>query len=594
MTILPAALSDWSEQLGILDPALAASFGSWLPILQRLVGPMPNEQRGLEGDPDGYSELSRRGSYERLVLSEWGVLDVAPDEFLRRASSSEHLFHSIARVQRTGGRRCVVLFDTGPLQLGAPRLAHLALLFVLSARARAASIRFVWGILQSPELGLQEALDRQGIQSFLGFRSAAALIPSHVDAWRSCLVSHRESRVAQTRAPVEADELWVVAERASIFGELPESRLVTVVDGDPGESRIVVTTTVSTERRRVALDLPRPDLAVRILAGPIQEQGGRGPFAPAIASGANLVFCLTGNRVLARLRNGHILAVDLPGPSGAKTVRCRTLPIPANHEVIAAGSRSGSLYAVAVHGDQYVLHAVKKKGAAFSQVLGIANSNDRPQASPVWLSPLGVGGSGNRLWFGDYRWRIYQVTWSSNRIEPIGPTHDRVLGWAAQGSQLISVRRTDEEITIVQESSPTTRPILFRTTAVGRSSEAFLFSRGDVRQTALALGDGGGSWRLRGAGSSNAFEPCVLPAGSQAFGLVTVAAAPWLVACGENRAELMLVGAFERKRICTFTGEVQHAAVHPNGQTIAASVDGQLWIVDREGRILVGPDTVFG
>lgn len=59
-----------------------------------------------------------------------------PDEFLRRAAAGEHGFLALASRRPPETRRCVALLGTGPDALGAPRLAHLALLVVLSARAQ--------------------------------------------------------------------------------------------------------------------------------------------------------------------------------------------------------------------------------------------------------------------------------------------------------------------------------------------------------------------------------------------------------------------------------------------------------------------------
>ncbi len=42
--------------------------------------------------PDGYDGIGRRGSYDRLLASEWLIHDELPDEFLRRVVSGEHAF----------------------------------------------------------------------------------------------------------------------------------------------------------------------------------------------------------------------------------------------------------------------------------------------------------------------------------------------------------------------------------------------------------------------------------------------------------------------------------------------------------------------
>ena len=50
---------------------------------------------------------------------------------------------------REANRLIIVLFDAGPLQLGAARLVHLALLILLARRAQEAGAELRWGILQN-------------------------------------------------------------------------------------------------------------------------------------------------------------------------------------------------------------------------------------------------------------------------------------------------------------------------------------------------------------------------------------------------------------------------------------------------------------
>ena len=48
--------------------------------LDLAVGPMASEEPLADGDPDGFLGLSRRGPYERLLLTEWLLSTEAPDE----------------------------------------------------------------------------------------------------------------------------------------------------------------------------------------------------------------------------------------------------------------------------------------------------------------------------------------------------------------------------------------------------------------------------------------------------------------------------------------------------------------------------------
>lgn len=140
MTSLPPALRRWGPELEGVVPDLAAALGPMLLRLDRLFGPMARVRPDPGGDPDGWDDLDRRGPYDRLLLSEWALLDVAPDEFVRRASEGEHRFHRVHRVAPLVRRRALAVFDVGPSQLGGPRVVQLAAAVVLARRARVAGL----------------------------------------------------------------------------------------------------------------------------------------------------------------------------------------------------------------------------------------------------------------------------------------------------------------------------------------------------------------------------------------------------------------------------------------------------------------------
>ena len=128
---LPAALSPWRAQLAILPRELAVSMGPLLQRLSVLVGSFPAHRQGDQGDPNGLDGISRRGRYERLMLSQWALAQEAPDEFVRRAAQQELQFLALARQRPDGRRRSVALFDAGPAQMGAPRIFQVAALVLL-------------------------------------------------------------------------------------------------------------------------------------------------------------------------------------------------------------------------------------------------------------------------------------------------------------------------------------------------------------------------------------------------------------------------------------------------------------------------------
>lgn len=131
---------------------------------------MREARDAYQGEPDGYDGISRRGHYERLLLSEWLLADLEPIEFLRRASEGEHNFHSLRKQDPVGGRASLLLFDVGPDQRGAPRLAHLAFAIAFQLRAQRAHAELLWGLLQHPGQ-LQRDFGREQIRTLLAKRT---------------------------------------------------------------------------------------------------------------------------------------------------------------------------------------------------------------------------------------------------------------------------------------------------------------------------------------------------------------------------------------------------------------------------------------
>src|ERR1041385_9065367 len=164
---LPPSLAPWAGYLQIFPGEVSLALG---PIIQRvsmLIGspqPLLNEK---EGEPDGFDGLNRRGTYERLLLSEWMLADELEDEFMRRAVMGEHLFLNRARSSPVGTRASLALFDAGPSQLGSPCIAHIAALIVLANRADTARSTFSWGVLQL-QIGRASCREREYISGVAG------------------------------------------------------------------------------------------------------------------------------------------------------------------------------------------------------------------------------------------------------------------------------------------------------------------------------------------------------------------------------------------------------------------------------------------
>jgi len=203
---LPTALAPWARELSALPLDLACVLGAWLPRLDQAIGPLRAVAGRPTDEPNGYDGLARRGTFERLLASEWAIGALHPLEFLRRAAEAEHAFLRVARATHVADRAVRVLFDAGPMQLGAPRLVHLAIGVVLARRARAARARFAWGTLQHEPKGFREDAHGIDLRALLDRRAASAATSSMMEEWRAR--RRREDR--DSSLDPDAGELWLV------------------------------------------------------------------------------------------------------------------------------------------------------------------------------------------------------------------------------------------------------------------------------------------------------------------------------------------------------------------------------------------------
>ncbi|OJT17123.1 hypothetical protein BO221_46185 [Archangium sp. Cb G35] len=343
MSELPEALRPWAAQLSLFPEDLALSLGAHVARLAAALGPMRarNEMEG--GEPQGYDGLTRRGSPERLLMSEWLMALEAPDEFVRRAAFGEQAFLRPAFRQPQGGRRTVALLDAGPDQLGAPRIAHMALLVALARRAESAGAAFAWGVLQSrPGKQPFSTVDAASLGQWLKAGSDAPPLPAQLTAWREAL--------ELGRAP---EDVWLVG--SARLARLPGAEGLSHVAVDevvaPGARQLsVAVRPASRPPRQVVLELPPPPQCVRLL---------RDPFATAVAapvldSRTSLVrsiqFSADGLRLLMTYANGGVAAQALPQSPRDTAPRPKRFMAPTGERVAALGwRRTGGLLVVTWH-----------------------------------------------------------------------------------------------------------------------------------------------------------------------------------------------------------------------------------------------------
>jgi len=257
---LPESLQPWRLWLDWFDPELIPAVGGLLSRVHPLLGPIREQDTAGQSEFEGLGDLRRRGNYEHLLATEWLLADELPDEFLRRVASGEHLFLAPARQAHRANRLTIALFDAGPRQLGAPRLAHLAMLILLARRAVQAGGELRWGLLQTPGklLPLESSAQLKKLLSGRCYQSPSA---ADIDEWQAAIA----------RLPSPPGECWLIgppglreqtrtlpAPRHAMLRRTPENA---VLELDLGNGKL-------------RLPLPDEKAAVRLLKGQFKSEAG--------------------------------------------------------------------------------------------------------------------------------------------------------------------------------------------------------------------------------------------------------------------------------------------------------------------------------
>ncbi len=390
--VLPVALRPWARELAVFPLELALALGPALRRLLVALGPL-READGGAGDPDGVADLSRHGTYERLVTGEWLLLDEAPDEFLRRAAMQEHLFLARAHRAPRAGRRSIGLFDAGPEQLGAPRLVHLAALVELCRRAHAAGARFSFGVLQAPGR-LHGIVDPDGVRALLEARTVQPPDASDLADWRAALSLGPEDELvligSHSLMRMNASITLTVREPLA-----PDSRALDLALRQPGR-----TTALS-------LELPPADAAVRLLRDPFGA-AVQPPTPDALARPLTaLLLSHTGRHLFGRIGT-DLLVVPVPGSPRERPGRIRRIRIPPGHDAHAIGWHKGHVRVLVSHESGWLLlghGSTTPRGfdRPVAEVVGMERASasavgvslhEPPSQTSCFLSPLLFTGSG--------------------------------------------------------------------------------------------------------------------------------------------------------------------------------------------------------
>lgn len=338
----PRALTPWVEYLNIFPRELSLALGTMVQRISLVVGSMRSRSLNHSGDIDGFDGIARRGSYEKLVASEWLLADELPDEFARRAVMGEHLFLELARREPSAARVSLAIFDAGPNQLGAPRIAHLATLIALARRAEAAGARFGWGIAQQFHKPIFPGVSTTEVMHLLEARDTREATEDDINSWRA--------KVAEWQ---ELDDMWVIGgARLTQFDAHKGLSRISVQDVfEPEANRLSLTVQgVSNAAKSLFLDLPEERACSRLLRDPFEEiapepKRVRQSTVPA----SNLVFASNGAYVFARSAKGGIISFQVPNSPRAKVGKPKIYApkfYNQNNKAVAAVGRLGKANAL--------------------------------------------------------------------------------------------------------------------------------------------------------------------------------------------------------------------------------------------------------
>lgn len=335
MTALPPALRPWAEALSLLDSGVQTGLASWLAPMRALFGPMAIPQSAQTGEPDGYDGITRRGHYDRLLLSEWAVALEVPEEFVRRAVMREHVFTRPAFRTPKGSTRSVALLDVGPMQLGAPRVAHLAALIVLDTRARDNGASFAFGALQYPDSKPRE-VHRASLSAWTE-RITWAPAPSDVEPWRERL------------AEEQTTDRWVIGPPSllEVATELGAHLLaVEEIQRDGGAALQLTAHRRGRSTTSACVTLPTAELCTKILRSPlgppVRVRSASQPVRQQLGS-----MSANGRRIFLHGTDGSISAHHVPNSSNEPEGKPkRVLPNPAADDTLLGADVCGRIIAL--------------------------------------------------------------------------------------------------------------------------------------------------------------------------------------------------------------------------------------------------------
>lgn len=357
---LPRELWPWRQSLAIFPPELAIALGGLVDRLALLMGPLVSPDSSGRDQPDGIGGVGRRGSFERLLATDWALADEAPLEFLRRVCAGELSFLEIAHQKPTVARHCVVLFDVGPDQRGGPRIVQLALLILMAQRAQAGGASFAWGILQNDSREFITDVNEESVRRLVQGGSLRRVAIEDMIGFY------------QTLPHEETAEVWFVGGSFGyeVNATVTPYRIVIEDSLNPDAPSNVEVTVVgpNDKPKSISLELPKGNAAVRLIRDPFRV-ARTVPQKTAVlpAPDTNLVLSRDDRLLFFQGLNGELCTMPLPNSPNFKDLpKLRIFRPPHGERIIAVGrlTESRSVGVATVHGEEVVVHRLSHRMSA--------------------------------------------------------------------------------------------------------------------------------------------------------------------------------------------------------------------------------------
>jgi hypothetical protein len=570
---MPRSLGRWRRQLQLFSDESATALGGLVRRLAPAVDALFAAQQVPSGDVDGFDGIGRRGSYERLLPTEWMLQQAAPLEFLRRVSSAELSFFQLALRQPASRESTLVLLDAGPDQLGDCRLAQLALLVLLIERAEANGQDLRWQLLHLQAEGLRSGLDEQVVRGFLAGRTGSRSSAATLDAWAE---ASQQRRLWLIGAPAVMALGRSAFARVSLQEQVtPRSRLLDVKLESGGQARGVV------------LTLPEPATAARLLRDPFEQ--AKAPKATNDAIASHLLLSPSGSRLFYRNLGGQLVSVPIANSPRAPAGSPRRYPVAEGAMISSVGGRGRKLV--------WLSHARGEVSANF------ADDKQRPKVPLTADSPLPDRDALSPLaWFPGEQMAVYRghdrKLWRTDfRTEKSRCIAGVVRGWLTlRERSLVAVdgwRAADSTPGVIELKPYKEAPVIVASRPWNDAKLATL----DQSGAAFTLGvEQDGIWELQehvqdGAkfklslSTSLHTPPHAIVLGVEAYAAQHRRPGLWLLEA--DRRTISLVRLRHARRILTTSDPIAHACLASAAPVLAATtVSGELFVVDDAGRVL--------